>query len=358
MDGDSRYSDLNARPRRRGAELARSLSPQSLFSSPTVRPTAWVRRYSTSVPRVKEDRIETGHGFARLAVDGEAIWVTNALSKTVMRIDGRAGQVDSRIDLRRTPAAIAVGTEAIWVVCTNGWLWRFRPGGEGEGVARLRDRARSLACDRESIWVLHAGGQLVGIDQATGETTMESKVRRGARQLLHSGEALVALSASGSRVCRLAPDSGRPEAEAKLPARGVRAALHDGTLWVACGRRRATRWGALVPVDLATMAAGSPRELPSAPRAITAGAEHLWVACGRRREKKSSIVRVEPGSGGIAPWAETDWTIYDLAVAGDQLVAATGLALAGPAAGMADGGFAGAGDGGGHHGGGGHGGGH
>lgn len=351
MDGDSSDSDLNAPPRRRGAEIARSLTSRSLFSSPEVRPTAWVRQYSTSVPGDRGDRIETGHGFARLAVDGDAIWVTNALSNTVMRIDRRAGQVDCRADLRRTPAAIAVGAEVVWVVCRNGWLWRFRPGGEGEGVARLRDRARSLACDPDSVWVLHAGGRLVGIDQATGETTMEAKIRRGARQLLHSGDALVALSASGSRVCRVAPDSGETEAEARLPARGIRASLHDGTLWVACGRRRASRWGALVPVDLTTMTAGSPRELPSAPRAITAAAEHLWVACGRRREKKSSIVRVEPGSGGIAPWAETDWTIYDLAVAGDQLVAATGLALAGPAAGMADSGFVGAGGGGGHHGG-------
>ncbi len=351
MDRDSSPQELSAPPRRRGAAIVRLLTPRSLFSSPEVRPTAWVRRYSLSVPGAMEDRIETGHGFGRLAIDGDAIWVTNALSNTVTRIDGRSGRVGSYADLRRTPAAIAVGNEAIWVVCANGWLWRFRSGGEGEGVARLEDRARALVCDRESIWILHANGGLVGVDQATAETTMEAKIRRGGRQLLNAGDALVALSGNGSRVCRVAPASGEIEAETSLPARGVRAALHAGTLWVACGRRLASRWGVLVPIDLATMAVGSPRELPSAPRAITADAEHLWVACGRRGETKSSIVRVEPGSGGVAPWAETDWTIYDLAVAGDHLLAATGLTLAGPAVGMADGGFAGAGDGGGHHGG-------
>lgn len=326
---------------------------QNLFTSPTLRASAWVQRYSASAPGLKEDRIETGHGFGRLAVDGDAIWATNAASETVMRIDGRSGRVDSWAELHRAPAAIAVGTEAIWVVCGNGWLWRFDRGGEGEGVARLGRGVRGLACDRESVWVLRGSGELVGVDQATGETTVAAKLRRGGRQLLHADGALLALTGHGSRVCRIDPAGGQMKAEAELPRRGVRAALQDGTLWVACGRRLSSRWGALVPVDTKTMAVGEPRPLPNAPRALTATAGHLWVACGRRGEKKSGIVRVDVDSGDATPWAETDWTIYDLAIAGDHLLAATGLALAGPAAGMADGGGAGGGHHGGGHGGGG-----
>lgn len=108
------------------------------------------------------------------------------------------------------------------------------------------------------------------------------------------------------------------------------------------------------------MAVGTPYALPSAPRAITADADNLWVACGRRGNRKSSIFRVDPKSGDTSPWAETDWTIYDLAIAEDDLIAVTGLTLAGPAAGMAGGGAFGPGEGshhGGHHGGGGDGGG-
>jgi hypothetical protein len=52
----------------------------------------------------------------------------------------------------------------------------------------------------------------------------------------------------------------------------------------------------------------------------------------------------------MTSWAETDWTIYDLAVAGDELLAACGISLAGAAA---IGGDGGGGAGGGHHGGGG-----
>ncbi len=310
--------------------------PRNLFSSPRLRATAWVDRHSTSAPGAKEDRIETGHGFGRLAVERNAIWVTNAASRTVVRIDGRNGQVSNRADLRRPPASIAAGNEAIWVVCSNGWLWRFQPSGEGEGVARLDDGVRGLACDRESVWILHANGRLVSVDQATGEITRKVRIRRGGRQLLHADGVLLALA--GSHAYRVATSNGTVEAEAKLPARGVRAALHDGALWIACSRRLAPKWGAIAAVDVATMTSRSVFRLPSAPRAIAAGAGHVWIACGDRGKKKSSIVRVNPGSDELTPWAESEWTIYDLAVTESQLLAATGLALAGPAAGMAGGG--------------------
>lgn len=326
---------------------------RDLLSTPSMRATAWVQPVSTSTAGVKEDRIECGHGFGRLAFDGDSIWVTNAASESVMRLDGRSGTVESFVELRRTPVAIAVGAEAIWVVCGNGWLWRFDPGGEGEGVARLARRARDLACDRESAWILHHSGKLVSVDQGTGEIDVETKIRRGGRQVICADGAVVALTAHGSRACRIDPGSGAVEAEAKLPARGARGAIHDGTFWVACGRRRSGWWGALVPVDLATMKVGAPRPLPNAPRAIAAGAEHLWVACGRRGDAKSSVYRIQPDSGDATPWAESDWTIYDLEVAGDRLLLSAGLALAGPAAAGGDGGGGGGHHGGGHGGGGG-----
>jgi hypothetical protein len=333
--------------------MARLPMTRDLFSSPTQFATAWVQPYSTSAAEVRGDRIECGHGSGRLTVDGDSIWVTNAASESVMRIDGRTGQVESMVELGRAPAAITVGTDAIWVVCGNGWLWRFNPDGLGEGVARLKRRARDLASVRESVWVLHASGELVSVDQGDGEIRVETKIRRGGRQILFAEGVLVALTAHGSRVCRIGPDGGTVEAEARLPGRGVRGAVHEGTFWVACGRR-AGRWGALVPVDLATFEVGTPHRLPDAPRSIAAGAGHLWVACGRRGDRKTSIFRVDPRSGEATTWVESDWTIYDFAVAEDRLLAAAGLALAGPTADGGGGGGGGGHHGGGHHGGGGH----
>jgi hypothetical protein len=299
----------------------------------------------------KLDRIETGHGFGRIAVDEDAIWIANTTSETVARIDRRSGRVDRLTELRHATSAIARGTEAIWVLGANGWLWRFYPDGEGEGVARTGRGGRDVVCDPESAWVLHGNGGLVAIDQSTGEARVETKIPRGGRQILQYGDALIALTGNGRRVVRIAKE-GSVEDVAKLPARGLRATLDGNSLWVACGRLRSSRWGALVRVDLVTMQISAIYELSNAPRAITAGAGHVWVACGRRGDKKSAVVRVEPTSGETTPWAKTDWTIYDLAVAGDELLAACGVTLAGPAAGIGDGG-GGGGTGGGHHGGGG-----
>ena len=122
------------------------LSPSSFVGTPKMRATTWITPYAASEAGPGGERIETGHGFSWLAVDDNAIWATNAIGKTVTRIDARTLAVTNRSELRRMPAAIARGTNAVWIVCANGWLWRFRSEGLGEGVARLKDHVRGLAC--------------------------------------------------------------------------------------------------------------------------------------------------------------------------------------------------------------------
>lgn len=300
---------------------------ESLFEGAPVHATSWVDRWSTDEPGVKADMIETGHGRGRIAVDEDAIWVVNETSETLTRIDRRTAVPDWRADLDHQPAAIAAGREAVWVLAENGWLWRFHSDGTSEGVARTGHGPRDLVCDAESAWVLQGDGDLAAFDQSTGEVTVEVKIPRGARQILVADGALIALTGGGDRLCRIEREGGSVEARGKLPADGTRAVVHDGALWVACGRLRSTRWGALVSVDLATMSPTAVHELPNAPRAITAGAGHLWVACGRRGDKESTVVRIEPGSGKTTPWAETPFTVHDLALAGDEVVAACGMKL-------------------------------
>lgn len=297
---------------------------EALFEGSPIHATSWVDRWSTHEPGVKADMIETGHGRGQLAVDRDSIWVTNATSETLTRIDRRTGVAEWRSDLDHQPMAVAAGRDAAWVLADNGWLWRFRSDGTSEGIARTGHGARDLACDERSAWVLQGDGDLAGFDQSTGEVTVETKIPRGTRQILVADDSLFAITGGGDRICRIETEGGTVEARGGLPADGTVATIHDGALWVACGRLRSTRWGALVRVDLASMAPTAVHELPNAPRAIAAGSDHLWVACGRRGDRASAIVRVEPTSGEIAPWAATDFTIHDLALAGDEVVAAIG----------------------------------
>ncbi|MBS1892252.1 MAG: PQQ-binding-like beta-propeller repeat protein [Actinobacteria bacterium] len=303
------------------------MDTENLFASVPVHATSWVDRWSIHEPGVKADMIETGHGRGRLAVDHDSIWVANATSETLTRIDRRTGVAEWRSDLDHQPLAVAAGRDAAWVLADNGWLWRFRADGTSEGIARTGHGPRDLACDGESAWVLQGDGDLAAFDQSTGEVTVETKIPRGARELLVADGGLIALTGGGDQVCRIGRERGDIEARGKLPDDGTVAAVHDGVLWVACSRLRSSRWGALARVDLGTMAVETVHELPNAPRAIVGGGGHLWVACGRRGDRASSIVRVEPGSGEFTPWAQTEFTVHDLTLAGDEIAAAVGMRI-------------------------------
>lgn len=300
---------------------------EALFEGSPVHATSWIDRWSTMEPGVKADMIETGHGRGQIAVDRDSIWVANATSETLTRIDRRTGVADWRSDLDRQPLAIAPGRDAVWVLADNGWLWRFRSDGTSEGIARTGHGPRDLACDGESAWVLQRDGDLAAFDQSTGEVAVEAKIRRGARELLLADGALIALTGGGEEICRIGREGGAIEARGKLPEGGTVATVHDGALWVACSRFRSTRWGALARVDLGTLATEALYELPNAPRAIVGGAGHLWLACGRRGDRPTSIVRVDPDSGAVTPWAESEFIVHDLALAGDEVVGAMGTKI-------------------------------
>jgi outer membrane protein assembly factor BamB len=255
---------------------------ESLFESKPAHLTSWVDRWATDEPEVKDDMIGTGHGRGRIAVDEDAIWVVNETSETLTRIERRTVQPDWRADLEHQPLAVATGAEAAWVLAENGWLWRFHPDGASEGVARTGHGARDLACDDRSAWVLQGDGDLIAFDQWTGEVAVEAKIPRGARRLLVADGGLIALTGGGDHVCRIEPEGGTVVARGKLPADGTVAVVHDGA---------------------------------------------LWVACGRRGDKESTVVRVDPGSGEMTPWAKTPFTVHDLGLAGDWVLAACGVKL-------------------------------
>jgi hypothetical protein len=300
---------------------------EALFEGSPIHASAWLDRWSTTKPVAKATMIETGHGPGHLAVDRDSIWVANETSETLTRIERRTAVADWRTELDHRPVAVATGRDAVWVLAENGWLWRFRSDGTSEGIARTGRGARDLVCDDESTWVLQRDGDLAAFDQSTGEVTVEAKIPRGARQLLLDDYGLVALTGGGDLVCGIEPEGGTVEARGKLPAEGTVATVHRGALWVACSRSRSTQWGALARVDLETMAAETTHELPNAPRAMVGGAGHLWVACGRRGDRATEIVRVHPTSGEITPWTRSEFTVHDLGMAGNQLVAASGTKL-------------------------------
>ncbi len=202
-----------------------------------IQPTGWVQVFEIDAD-VPTRHVGTGHGQGVMAVDEDAVWVANGLSSTVARLDRRTLEITAVLRLRKTPVAIAAAMDAVWIVCSNGWLWRVWPAGpRAEGVARLGGRMRAIAAVGGWIWVLGERGNLMRLEPGSGEVTLETEIGRGARRLIAAEGALWATCRCGRRLKRIDPDSGAIEAEIRTPRRVTCLAAGDGTVWLGCARR-------------------------------------------------------------------------------------------------------------------------
>jgi hypothetical protein len=291
-------------------------------------PTGWVRVFQPGITDLAARNIGTGHGRGAIAVGREAVWVTNGGSRTVARLDRRDLQLSAVTDVRKVPVAVAVGPQATWVLCGNGWLWRISPGAEAiEGVARLGPRARAVAATERWVWALRERGELTRIEPSSGEVTLEASIGRGARHLIEADGTLWATRARGRRLLRIDGDSGEIVAESKPPRQIVCMALDGGTVWIGCRRRSSGSKGWLYRGDASTLAWSEPQLLGGHPRAIACGMGAVWIAVAARGERRGVIARLDPATETAEALTETDWPVYALAVCGDSLLATMGLAV-------------------------------
>jgi hypothetical protein len=291
-------------------------------------PTGWVRVFRPGAPDSTPHNVGTGYGRGAIAVGREAVWVTNGWSRTVARLDRRDLKVSAVVKVRRPPVSVAVGPQATWVLCGNGWLWRVSTGAEAvEGVARLGARARAVAATDRWVWALRERGDLSRIEPSSGEVTLQTSVGRGARHLLEAEGALWATRRRGRRVLRIDGDSGEPVAESKPPRQAACLAVDGGTVWICCRRRFSGDKGWLYRGDASTLEWDESLVLDGRPRAIACGMDAVWIASAARGERAGLIARFDPRDGSLETVAETDWPVYELAVCGDSLLATMGLAV-------------------------------
>lgn len=323
--------------------------------------TGWVRIFDTTgglPPR----SVDTGHGPGVIAVGLGAVWVANAASSTVARLDRHTFERTNLLRLRGTPAAIAIGADAVWVVCTNGWLWRVWPAGpQAEGVARLGRGVRGMATCGGWIWVLRERGDLARVDPVTGEPNQEVALGRGGRRLATDGETLWAIGGRGRKLLRLDGDLGTVLYETSDPGRVIGIAPNGHGARVGCRPRLLGRNGWTYAIDASGNPTGDRHELPGLPYALANAGRTTWMATASRGKREGAIWRIDGEDKSPQLFESTDWPTYDLAVVGSSLLACQGLVLGVPwdGGGVFGGGdmFGGAIGHGGGHGGGGHGGG-
>jgi hypothetical protein len=315
--------------------------------------TGWVRIFD-STGDAPGWNLSTGHGRGAMAIDRDALWVTNSASRTVTRLDLPQLEITARTRVRGVPIAVAAGVAGVWVACSNGWLWRMRPEtGQAEGVARLGRGTRALAVTDSWVWALRASGELLRVEPSTGEVTLSPTLGRGGRQMELASRGLWITIKQGRELLRVDPVSGEVEARVQPPHQAISLAADGESLWVGSRRLSSRRRGWLSRIDGGSGEIRESHEVKGQPRALACGGGVVWLACATRWEREGTLRRFDPATGELQMRETTQWSVYDLAWAEDRILATMGLVISGPFDG--GGGFfdLGAGGGGGGEGGGG-----
>lgn len=282
--------------------------------------------YAYDIDALDEEprHVGTGHGRGALAVGNGEVWVANAVSRSLARLDHDTLAITAVLRLRQLPVAAAFDGTLVWVVCRNGWLWKVSPAEPvAEGVARLGRRARGLATHGAGIWALRDSGELIRVDPTVGDVALKCRTGRGARQLAAGAEAVWVLTGRGRSLSRVDAASGQVQTRIALPGQAVDLALDGATAWVACRKRGNAGNGTLTAVDRGTSELAESVSLSGQPRTIAVGGDAVWVGCSSHHDKHhGTIQRFDPPTGKTTlAVSSSTWPVDRLAVSARSLFA-------------------------------------
>lgn len=320
--------------------------PNWLRPSPVGRQaaTGWLHAFDITDPERPLRYVGTGHGRGSTVVAHGGIWVASSRSESVVKVDPETLEMIEVQKLGKAPVALAADAESVWVLGSNGWIWRLWPGGEAESVVELDRGAVAIEVAGGLVWVLHRDGGLAGVEPPNGEIVVECKLPRPSRLMTGDDDGLWIACRSGGRLARVDPSDGLVAADIELPQRANCLALAGNRLFAGC-RRALARRGSLLAIDCAEARVVATSALPTGPRAIVAqSSSTAWVACGGRLAREGTIQQVDLPSETVTERWKTDWQVSDLDLSHGILLATMSIGLGGY---LGDGDFlVGAGDGG------------
>jgi streptogramin lyase len=62
-----------------------------------------------------------------MTVGAGGIWVVNAWSRTLARLDPETLAFIAAVPLGKAPVGVATISDRVWVVAESGWLWSISP---------------------------------------------------------------------------------------------------------------------------------------------------------------------------------------------------------------------------------------
>ena len=224
-----------------------------------------------------------------VATAAGSVWVADAGSGTVSRIDRRSGAVVQRIHIDGSPGSIVSGNGALWVASTVGAkLVRIDPATEAvtQTIALPGSRPSALAFGQNRLWVADsAARQLFVIDPSSGSLTRTVSLDVQPSAVAVASGAVWVAAYDDAAVEKLDASTGRAIGRVRVGDGPVALAVQRGSLWVANSLD-----STISRIDPRTLAVRATIPVGSGPSALATNAGSIWVA----NRYSHSISRIEP----------------------------------------------------------------
>ena len=225
-----------------------------------------------------------------VAVGEVRVWVASLGSNQVDRLrKGRPEKYSTPIPLK-SPRALAVGFESIWVVNGDA-LYRLDP---GEGGKPLRipvgSNPEDVEVDPNFVWVSNEGDDtIMRIDPTKNQVSATVKVADAPEGLATGKGAVYVADTGAGRVTKIDAEEAKVVAEEKVSAGPTALAVASRGIWVVDeGSSTLIR---LSPTTLRPI--GSPIDVAAQPSGVAVGLGSIWVSSAGEDE----VQRFDPADG-------------------------------------------------------------
>jgi YVTN family beta-propeller protein len=242
-------------------------------------------------PRVVAN-ISAGEGPDGIAVDGNAVWVSNSRGDTLTRLDAESNEATDRVEVGGNPDEVEAAHNVVWVSNTDdGTVTRVEADPQpGEPTAiTVGAGPEGLSLGRQFLWVANGDSDNVSrIDRESA--TVEPPITVENKPIgIFAGEnwVWVTNSFSGS-VTRIDPSSGDVAGVTRDVGRNIRSVIEGfGFTWVSS----AVPDGTVVRLDSETgEKLGDPIPVENRPKEMALAEGYLWVV----NEGSDSVSRIDP----------------------------------------------------------------